>query len=252
MRTVRGIWILLFVLHAAAAVTAWNSGWLAGFLVMMALHLALLATTLWPGSTPFCPARQRFDFPDKSVVLTIDDGPCADTPAMLDLLDRHQAKAVFFLIGERAAAAPDLVQAMTARGHQVENHTFTHPATRFWSFGPGRQRREIQECGRLLTTLTGQPPAWFRAPAGFRNPFTGALLRELKLGYLGWTARGFDTSNSNISRILAKLRRGLQPGGILLIHQGHPHSVALLTALLELLQAEGWKTQLPPEMGSGF
>ncbi len=235
----------LLLLHLAA-LASFAIHWKAGLLAFAVLHLGLVAFTLWPGSTPLGPAVTRFPDHTRSLVLTIDDGPCPDTPAILDLLDRHHAKAVFFLIGRLAAARPDLVRAITARGHQLGNHTLTHPAKTFWAFPPARQRREILETSRILTEIAGSSPQWFRAPAGFRNPFTAPLLREAGLTYLGWTARGFDTRTSRLPAILRRLRRGFRPGGILLVHQGLPHSPALLDALLTELTADGWSTRLPP------
>lgn len=240
----------LILLHLGAGLLAWQAGWLPGLLALAALHLGLLATTLWPGPTLFCPAVRRFPATERTVVLTIDDGPCQDTTAFLDLLDRYGAKAVFFLIGRRAEAGPEAVRAIASRGHAVENHTLTHPAGTFWAFGPGRQRREIQETSALLARLSGHAPRWFRAPAGFRNPFTGAILRESGLGCLGWMARGFDTREKNPDNILARLRRGFQPGAVLLIHQGHPHSLAVLETLLAALTAEGFRCVLPPSGNS--
>ena len=85
-----------------------------------------------------------------SIIATIDDGPGEDTAAILDLLDEHKAKATFFLIGERAEARPDDVKAISARGHQIGNHTFTHPARTFWMALPDSIKREI--------TLTDRHP----------------------------------------------------------------------------------------------
>src|SRR6478735_12396967 len=98
MLTVPRLAVGLILFHLGAGLLAWQAGWLVGLLAMGTLHLGLLATTLWPGSTPFCPAVRRFPATERAVILTIDDGPCQDTGAFLDLLDRYEAKAVFFLI----------------------------------------------------------------------------------------------------------------------------------------------------------
>ncbi len=246
MRTVARVWLLLLVLHLVVVAVAWGAGEWAGFFTLAAVHLAWVAVTLWPGSTPFGKARRSFPLGPRELVLTIDDGPCADTPAVLDLLDQHQARAVFFVIGQRATVGADWVREIAQRGHLVENHTLTHPSATFWAAGPARLHREIAGCSEILTTLTGRRPRWFRAPAGFRNPFTAPLLKSSGLAYLGWTARGFDTRETDLPRLLARLRRGFRPGAVLLIHQGHPHSLALLTELLEALAADGWRTVLPP------
>lgn len=242
------LWLVL--LHAGVAAVFWLAGAWTGLGVMAMVHAGLLGVTLWPGSHPFCPARERFPWTGKHLVLTIDDGPCDDTPAILDLLDQYHAKAVFFVIGKRAAAHPEWVQAMVARGHRVENHTWSHPAKSFWAFGPRRQREEISKTSRLITDLTDVPPAWFRAPAGFRNPFTGAVMRELGLHYLGWSSRGFDTSEPDPNRVLRRLQRGFSSGAVLLVHQGQPRSPELLERLLQLLEAEGWATGIPATEGT--
>lgn len=245
MKTVRHVWILLLLTHAAVAAVAWRHGAWAGFCLLALLHLAWVRITLWPGSTPFGKAVRFFPVPSRDVILTIDDGPCADTAAVLDLLDRHQARAVFFLIGERAAARPEDVAAILARGHQVQNHTLAHPSATFWAAGPGRLRREIAGASAVLTNLTGQAPRWFRAPAGFRNPFTQPILRECGLDYMGWAARGFDTRCTDPARVLERLRPAFQPGAVLLVHQGHPHSLAVIGAVLQALKDEGFGTVLP-------
>jgi peptidoglycan/xylan/chitin deacetylase (PgdA/CDA1 family) len=206
----------------------------------------LLATTLNVHSRLFGSARRTVPLEGKSVCLTIDDGPCGDTVEILDLLDAYGAKAVFFLIGEQAAARPDDVREILRRGHWIGNHTQTHPAGKFWIYGPWSQRREIRNCQETLTALTGGPPTGlFRAPAGFRNPFTAPVLREAGLKAWGWHARGFDTSCNDIPLILRRLTTGLKPGAILLIHQGQPHHCEVLRQLLEQLSGNGWSCRLP-------
>ena len=213
---------------------------------MATIHLGWMAITLSPGSTLFGRAITAFPNTEKEIILTIDDGPADDTLAMLDCLARHQAKAVFFLIGTKAAAAPALVQAISRGGHEIGNHTSTHPSATFWAAGPHRLQNEIENCSATLRAITQKEVTYFRAPAGFRNPFTAPILATLNLRYLGWTARGFDTRESDIARIISRLLPGFKPGAVLLIHQGHPHSVALLDTLLDTLTREGWRVVLPP------
>lgn len=245
--TVRSTAWLLGILHLLPAGLALGGNWRAGLAVMILLHALLLATTLRVHSRLFGSALRRVPrLGEKAICLTIDDGPCGDTGEMLDLLDLHDAKAVFFLIGDRALLRPGDVREILRRGHAIGNHTLTHPARRFWSFGPRAQRREILRCQETLTTLSGVRPRFFRAPAGFRNPFNAPLLREAGLEAWGWQARGFDTSTRDIPLILRRLTRRLVPGAILLIHQGQPHHPEVLRQLLEKLSAEGWRCRLPP------
>ncbi|MDB6071333.1 MAG: polysaccharide deacetylase family protein [Verrucomicrobiales bacterium] len=245
MKTVRHVWILLLAAHLAAVLVAVARGGWAGFCTMAVLHLAWVRITLWPGSTPFGKAVESFPLTTREVILTIDDGPCGDTGAVLDLLDRYQARAVFFLIGSRASARPGDVAGIIARGHQIQNHTLTHPSATFWAAGPARLRREIAGGSEILTKLTGQTPQWFRAPAGFRNPFTAPILRECGLRCMGWAARGFDTRRTDPAKVLLRMRPEFRPGVVLLVHQGHPQSLAVIEAVLVALKEDGFGTCLP-------
>lgn len=224
---------------------AWYWGWPVGLALVAGLHAWLLMTTLRVHSSQFGAAVRGLDLGGKTVCLTIDDGPCADTPGILDILDEHHVKAVFFLIGSLAAKRPDDVREILRRGHRIGNHTQTHPARTFWAYGPDQQRREIGTCQDTLTAISGVRPEIFRAPAGFRNPFTPPVLREHNLQAWSWQARGFDTASRNIPKIVRKLTRRLKAGAILLIHQGQPHHPGLLVQLLKQLEAEGWKCGLP-------
>lgn len=193
--------------------------------------------------------RARCSFlagPEKILHLTIDDGPTTDTPAILQVLQRHQAQACFFLIGKRAAAHPELARAIHEAGHQIGNHTNSHPAATFWAMPPPAQRREIREANQILADVSGQTPRWFRAPVGLLGPFLPFLVREEGLGLLGWNARGFDTRRNDPDAIVRAIIADLAPGGIILLHQGHPHSVATLELLLARCQADGWSFALLP------
>ncbi|MDP4780163.1 MAG: polysaccharide deacetylase family protein, partial [Akkermansiaceae bacterium] len=135
-------------------------------LLGMVMHAAmvgfLLVGTLGSDSRIFGKVRTRGG---KGIWLTLDDGPCPETtPAVLDLLDEHGAKATFFLIGDRAAKHPELVREIRRRGHGIGNHSWSHPRAFFWCLGPVRTWREITRCQRALTEITGEAPVWFRAP----------------------------------------------------------------------------------------
>jgi peptidoglycan/xylan/chitin deacetylase (PgdA/CDA1 family) len=235
----------LLLLHALPVIAGapWGTTGLAiafGFIAVV-----MIRSIAVPHGWFFGRARRSFPTTEKKILyLTIDDGPTDDTPAMLEVLRRHQAKACFFLIGERAAARPVLARAITGAGHRVGNHTRSHPAFMFWAMPPSAQRREIREGNEMITAASGQTPRWFRAPVGLLGPFLPALVREEGLGLLGWNARGFDTRRRDPESIVRAILADIQPGGIILLHQGHPHSVATLELLLERCGAEGWK--LPP------
>lgn len=191
---------------------------------------------------------------EKEVWLTIDDGPDEhDTPLLLDLLDAHGAKATFFFIGAKAARHPGLVREVVSRGHEVGNHTMTHPQYSFWAYGPGAARREIMDCQRALHEACGVTPTWFRAPAGFKSPFVQAIVEREGLRLACWSARGLDGVDTYKTRVLERLKSGIAPGAIILMHEGRLDlegkrlAPQVLGGLLTWLQANGYRCVLPEQ-----
>ncbi|HVI57894.1 MAG TPA: polysaccharide deacetylase family protein [Luteimonas sp.] len=236
--------------HAFVALAWWQLGWRVGLPLLAAIHLAALWGVLRPRSAMYGPVLSHLPVHDRRVWLTIDDGPSDDTAALLDLLDAHGAKATFFLVGERAAARPDLVRAIAARGHGIGNHSQTHPQARFWALGPARMRREVTQCQETLRTITGVAPRWFRAVVGHANPFVHAPLRACGLARVAWDARAFDAVRGDAGAVVARLERELAPGAIVLLHEGarHGHSVEMVAGLLQRMRALGYGTVLPEEL----
>nr|WP_298126517.1 polysaccharide deacetylase family protein [uncultured Pseudoxanthomonas sp.] len=238
---------LLALSQVGVAWLWWRFGWTAGLPAMLATHLLVVWATLYPRATLFCPALSRLPTHARVVWLTIDDGPSIDTPALLDLLDRHGAKATFFVVGERALAQPVMVQAIRDRGHGIGNHSATHPDTRFWRLGPGALEYEIGQNQSILTAITGDTPRWYRSVVGMTNPFVGLSLKRHGLARVAWSARGFDGVDCQPEQVLARITRDIQPGAIVLLHEGaaHGHNVAILARLLAWLDAEGYRAVLP-------
>lgn len=206
---------------------------------VLANHAALAAAGLWPRCSLLGPNVTRLAGDSAArgeIALTLDDGPDpAVTPAVLDLLDRHGAKASFFCIGKRAAAQPALTREIVVRGHCVQNHSHVHRHN-FSLLGPRGIAAEIERAQQVLADITGRRPHCFRAPAGLRNLFLDPVLHRLGLHLVSWTRRGFDTRERAPQRVLARLMRGLAAGDILLLHDGHAAQAASGRAvLLEVL-----------------
>lgn len=183
------------------------------------------------------------------VALTFDDGPDpVSTPAVLDLLDRHGAKASFFCIGRAATLYPDIVREIARRGHGVENHSNSHPGA-FATYGFKRLQAEVESAQAALAAIAGRAPVFFRAPMGLRNPFLDPVLARLGLIYVSWTRRGFDTVDRRPQRVLDRLAGKLAPGDLLLLHDGSASrrrpgaavATAVLPVLLERIAGAGFK-----------
>lgn len=217
---------------------------------VIADHLLIASLGLWPRSTWLGPNMNRLPRASAArneVALTIDDGPHPEvTPAVLDLLDRFEVKATFFCIGDRANRYPELCREIRRRGHAVENHSQRHRLT-FALWGPRACLREVQAAQDTLRRITGETPLFFRAPAGFRNPFLEPALRRLGLRLASWTRRGFDTQNRSPERVVRMLLRNLRSGDILLLHDGNaartasgrPVILEVLPELLPVIRAAG-------------
>ncbi|MBK5207045.1 MAG: polysaccharide deacetylase family protein [Polaromonas sp.] len=238
------------VLHGLAllAVIAEPGQWRWALAAVVFNHLLLTAIGLWPRSHWLGPNWTRLPgaaTARNEIALTIDDGPDPIvTPQVLDLLDRHGARASFFCVGEKAERYPDLCHEIVRRGHAVENHSQQH-RHHFSLMGLRGITREIQAAQDSLTTITGQRPLFFRAPAGLRNPFLDPVMARLGLQLASWSARGFDTRIGDAERVKEKLLRGLRAGAILLVHDGNaaqtsdgqPVILDVLPALLEAAAA---------------
>lgn len=230
----------------------WRGALWWGLALLLIVHAFTLWATLWPNCTWWGPQTNTFSTTEKQVWLTLDDGPDPeDTPFLLDALDAAGAKATFFVIGEKARAYPDLVQAIVARGHLVANHTLTHPQFSFWRAGPHLTEREVGPTQELLQHLTGTFPVWFRAPAGLKNGFLHPVLRRHGLALMGWSARGLDGRDTDRSRIVARVLAGVRPGAILLLHEGKRDAAGLSLArdtvpsVLAALRQQGYQCVLP-------
>ncbi len=234
------------LLHAAAAVllATHPDAWPWGLAVLGANHLALFFAVLCPRGQLLGPNLVRLPAPAvrrREISLTFDDGPDPEvTPRVLELLDRYQAKASFFCIGEKAAAHPELVKEIARRGHSVENHSYHHYSA-FAFFSISKLRREVDAAQQAVAAITGRSPAFFRAPAGFRSPLLDPVLASRGLRYVSWTRRGFDALSGNSTRILRELTRGLAAGDVLLMHDRVPVVLSVLPALLEQAAAQGLK-----------
>ena len=255
-----GVGAVNLIALAAAVVAPRSWPWALGAVLLS--HAWIGALTLSPRTRRLGPNLVRLG-PEHvargRVAITIDDGPDPrTTPAVLDILDAHAATASFFCIGERVARHPELAREIVRRGHRVENHTARHRHD-FALLGPRRYRAELAAGQALIEAATGVAPCYFRAPAGFRNPFCWPALQQAGLVLASWTRRGFDTRDGDAARVLRRLCHGLAAGDILLLHDGHcartpaggPVILEVLPQLLALLHRRGLRAvALPRPPGS--
>ena len=216
-------------------------------------HMLLLYATLVPNCQWWGPAVTRFQTSAREVWLTIDDGPSpAHTLAILDLLKQFDARATFFVVGERAEKHPHLITEILTRGHALANHTHTHPRGTLWCAGPKKIAREIDACAETLRTTPERPARFFRSPVGMTNPFVHPALAQRGLTLIGWSVRGLDTVQRDPARVAERIEKRAKPGAIILLHEGQRVAKApefnprCLELTLQRLTGRGYRFVIPP------
>jgi peptidoglycan-N-acetylglucosamine deacetylase len=183
--------------------------------------LLCLAAPFFPQWSFFLPVISRGRGDVKGVTLTFDDGPDPEVIfLLLDLLDRYEISATFFVIGKKAEENPALVREILLRGHAVGNHSYHHdPLLMLRS--SARLAEEITRT-QILLAHCGIRPLVFRPPVGITNPRLPNVLSELKLSCVTFSCRAHDFGNRRIAK-LAKIVLGkIHPGAIVLLHDVPP------------------------------
>ncbi len=236
------------------ALLLWSRLGAFALLIVPILHLPVVYATLNPTSQWLGPVATHFRTGSKQVWLTLDDGPDpADTPRIMDILERHQARATFFVKGTSVDEHPEVAREIIRRGHSLGNHSATHPSATFWCLLPNRIAAEIDRCNGAIEKATGNRPSLFRAPVGMKNPFVHPLLTRRGMLLVGWSARGFDGVNTKPDVAAERILRNLEPGAIILAHEGRVApdgtavNVEMLEILLRQLSERGYTAVIPKE-----
>lgn len=170
------------------------------------------------------------------IALTFDDGPDEwTTPRILDVLEKYEVPAAFFVIGRNVERHPELLARIHGDGHMVGNHSYHHARLgtfrrlRYW-------RQELARTGDVIAPIVGGTPRLFRPPMGFRNRHIARAVREGRYVVTTWTVRALDSLNGSAARILKRLELRSEAGSILALHDGQePGRVRDLRATIEAL-----------------
>jgi peptidoglycan-N-acetylglucosamine deacetylase len=180
----------------------------------------------------------------KQVALTFDDGPGPrSTSQLLELLRAEKIPSAFFCVGKNVAANPELAARIVREGHLLENHSYAHSNfTNFYS--TARLQMELAQTQVIIEKSSGVFPKFFRPPIGLSNPCTFRAAKKLDLKVIGWTIRSLDTVIASPEKIVARIVRGLQPGAIILLHDGNipvEKLLATVKSLLDTLRGLGYE-----------
>ncbi|MQX97122.1 chitooligosaccharide deacetylase NodB [Sinorhizobium medicae] len=169
---------------------------------------------------------------DRSIYLTFDDGPNPHcTPEILDVLAEYGVPATFFVIGTYAKNRPELIRRIVADGHEVANHTMTHPDLS--TCGPHEVEREIVEASEAIIAACPQAAVrHIRAPYGVWSEEALAISASIGLTAVHWSADPRDWSRPGADAIVDAVLASVRPGAIVLLHDGcPPDELGALTSL---------------------
>lgn len=188
------------------------------------ISIAGLATwagfqSMWPTSQVYGRTFIGLEPGSRQLALTYDDGPNDPwTLRLLDVLDRHQVEATFFLIGRYVRQKPEIARAIVAAGQSIGSHTWDHPNLIFTS--AAELRRQVEQTHEAIVDATGVETRLFRPPFGGRRPGTLRALRSLGLQPIMWNITCYDWKLTTAERILAHINRQRRGGDVILLHDG--------------------------------
>jgi peptidoglycan/xylan/chitin deacetylase (PgdA/CDA1 family) len=183
----------------------------------------------------------RVQTQQRVVALTFDDGPHpVQTPRLLDLLKERGIRATFYLIGRLVEQYPDITRRIIAEGHEIGNHTWSHPS--LTSVSSASVASEIQKTNDAIRKVTGTTPQTMRPPYGATNAAINRRMNdEFNLRVIMWSVDPQDWKFRDAGRISSHILQNTKPGDIILAHDIHASTVAAMPRTLDSLRAQGYR-----------
>lgn len=193
--------------------------------------LLCLAAPFFPSRGFFLQVFSRGHTGRPVVSLTFDDGPEPETTReLLQILKKESVRAVFYVIGEKAARHRELIVEILEHGHDIGNHSFTHDP--FVMLRPARKLHDEIASTQALLSRFGVLPLTFRPPVGITNPKLAAILARQGLYCVTFACRAFDRGNKNIGNMAARILKKVKPDDIIMLHDVSAHGVTDTKAFL--------------------
>ncbi|PYJ25725.1 MAG: polysaccharide deacetylase family protein [Verrucomicrobia bacterium] len=175
------------------------------------------------------------------IAMTFDDGPSATlTPKLLDLLAGRHIKVTFFVIGENVAEHPEIVARAAREGHEIGNHSWSHP--NFAKMSEERVRQQLWQTDTAIQNATGTRPTLMRPPYGSITAREKRWIHD-ELGYdiILWDVDPYDWKRPGPAVVRSRIIKETQPGSIVLSHDIHPGTIEAMPSTLDALAAKGFK-----------
>ena len=180
------------------------------------------------------------DLSDGKIAISFDAAWGAEnTPALLDILDEYGVKTTFFLVGIWTEKYPDMVREIAARGHEVENHSTTHP--QMSKLSEAKIIEELRVNSDRIEQITGVRPTLFRPPYGDYNDAVVRTSRAQGYECVQWNVDSLDWKNRGVDDLIERATKNSASGDIVLFHNDSKYIVQALPVILAKYQAEGFE-----------
>jgi peptidoglycan/xylan/chitin deacetylase (PgdA/CDA1 family) len=190
-----------------------------------------------------CQAMDRKTSVHKVVYLTFDDGPSLIyTPKILTVLQQEHVHATFFILGARAQKFPNIARRIVKDGHEIGNHGYCHDFLKHKD--PTWVGKDVRKTDTIIHQITGAYPRYYRPPGGIINSIETRSVRTLGHPVALWTVDSRDWATPNSDIIVRRVLAAVQPGSIILMHDGVSNSrftVLALPQIIERLHAAGYE-----------
>ncbi|MBR6407705.1 MAG: polysaccharide deacetylase family protein [Clostridia bacterium] len=213
--------------------------------VLLVAAAALFASGAIPGIAAASSAQRlipiyNVDCPDKRISVSFDAAwGNEDTQKLIDILEQFDVKATFFVVGQWVDKYPESVQALHDAGHEIMNHSDTHP--HMPQLSRQQMLEEINACNRKISAITGEAPSLLRAPYGEYSNALIEVLDSIGMKCIQWDVDSLDWKELPASEISDRVLSRVKPGSIVLFHNAAIHTPEALPTILESLQSDGYE-----------
>jgi polysaccharide deacetylase family sporulation protein PdaB len=230
------------VANAGAGGARWRQLAAVCFLATLSMvYAGLVRTGAWPAAA----ARRELpvynvDTQDKALAISFDAAwGSAQTNAILDILDQYGVRTTFFLVGMWVDAHPDLVREIAAKGHEVGNHSTSHP--HMASLSEAKICEELRMTSDKVAQIIGKPTTLFRPPYGEYNDAVVRISRQEGYECVQWNVDSLDWKNRGAQDMIRRATNNIQPGDIVLFHNDSRYILDALPTILQLYAQAGYR-----------
>lgn len=225
--------IATVLLHITSSISLW---WL---LLIVLVYLSVVVYGVSNIRANFFIRSQNRLNNTKQIALTFDDGPVANTNAILDVLKEQEVKATFFCIGKHIKESPEIISRIDKEGHLVGNHSYNHAAGFDWQSSVS-MLKELEDTNSLIKRYINKTPKLFRPPYGVTNPNLAKAITRSGMTSVGWSVRSFDTVIKDEDKLTERILGHIEGGDIILLHDTMSITREILTKLIVKAREKGF------------